>query len=183
MSSEADTPTMPVPAAAKPEVPGKSNEVLQQVAIYSTAGGVGLAAAVNKIRHNFYREAKNWPGFDALRKERIDEWSKLANKTGQSFGDYIKEHRQIEEDYTKRFSEKLQQSRGILSRGFKGWTVGTYQQWRASGPHTRHEALLSMASGAIITVGALLTLKHSRQISVLADQQDVIQTQTSSLSR
>ena len=147
---------------------------LEWTVSYGTGAVVGLASAVQAIRHKFYDDVKSWKIIRELREQRDVKLQALEGTASnpKRFSDFHAAAKEIEMDYTKKLNQRLKYACGVETGGLKGLTVGTWQRWCSSGPHTRQAAAFSLVTGAAISIGAILTIKNRRLIAQLGDQSE-----------
>ena len=152
--------------------PGKGDSGLKQAGVYVAAGVVGLGAGVNELHHEFYRESKEWAALKDPRKARREAIDTAGDEVRDSGLPMEKRYalrrdkmNAIEKTYQDAVSEAMEE-RGIYSKDFlKKWTVGSWQRWDASGPHTRRSVVFNLLGTGVITLmGGLLAIRLNQGV-------------------
>ena len=182
------------------------------------AAGLGIANAINSIRHGFYESfVKPAPTIVMGYRRDVDLHTKIMTETSieqmveiakdgvkmtnaerHPFGDLFQQRQQVYEALSERYHrsgktlgdgvkyqrDKIAASRhvgglindrvkafGIETRGWRGWTTDVWKQRAHTGDHTRRGAVFAGAQVAVVTLGAIATLKYSKHLLDLLGKQ------------
>lgn len=147
---------------------------IEWAASYGMGAVVGIAGAVHSIHQKFYDDVKSWKVIRELRSERDAKLQAIEGTAAnpKTFRAFHVQAKEIEREYSKELNHRLKYVCGIETGGIKGLTVGTWQRWLSSGPHTRRAAAFSLMTGAAVSIGAILTIKNRRLIAELGDRSE-----------
>jgi hypothetical protein len=138
-----------------------------KVAAYPIAAVTGYWFTKTSIRGSVYDNVRNHQVLDDLRDPVMEEMRVRGRDAAQKAKrgehvDFFKEVEAIHVNYAAKVDERLEKL-----------TLGTLgQQWKFTQKHQKQQALMNGFTAAAITIGALLSIAHSKTISQTLNHRD-----------
>jgi hypothetical protein len=162
----------------------RSNWDTLSIGSFLAAGIISVGTLANNIRDKFYHafvegyhesrtpfsdiieKYTGKQGADHRRAAPVDGlFDRLAvdyNEGHKKPESFLKKRHELSLDFRQEVNDRLLKDFKIPSRGFKGWTEGTWKRWQHLGAGARRDAGLGFAAVSAISVGAIAMLNHSK---------------------